>query len=266
MLATNEALATSGLPELAVHPPHALINDLRKKTSADLLASLSKDYIKSQTLASHSPISFLPMELLSRIFVLAEYDSPGERSKLADVCEYWRAVAMNTSELWTMIPTRCRISEMEEHLQRLKSLPLNVTIFLRLPEEKLREGYMKPIHVLHHLERIESLVVDLSTWRFFKGFELKYKATNKLCRRSAPKLRHLVLIRSDRFQHASAKSTSRMFTGSKLHHLKLHRVGIPWDSHLLSRGLTYFHLSEPSFNERFTLQQIGDILGRMPGL
>jgi hypothetical protein len=53
----------------------------------------------------------------------------------------------------------CRSSEVEEHLERSKNLPLDVTISIRLPEEELLEGYKKPIYVLHHLKRIESLEV-----------------------------------------------------------------------------------------------------------
>jgi hypothetical protein len=57
-----------------------------------------------------------------------------------------------------------------------------------------------------------------------------------------------------------------MFPGANLLHLKLHRVGISWNSHLLSQGLAYLHLNDLPHGTRLTRQEIRDVLGRMPGL
>ncbi|KAF5321839.1 hypothetical protein D9619_001864 [Psilocybe cf. subviscida] len=207
--------------------------------------------------------------------VLTEYKLPHELSTLTQVSHHWRAVAINTAQLWTCIPCN-NFFLREEHLKGSRTLSLDIILRLA-PEEQRLLDIKSPVYVLLHLHRIEKLVINFAIpdkvlaagiWR--AGFEEakfdKFDTFNALCKKSAPRLRHFQLTREYEIERSSAASTVYIFPGANLHYPKLYRVGISWDSHLLSSALTYLHPNDLPNDERFTPQKIRDVLKRMLGL
>ncbi|KAG8732103.1 hypothetical protein FRC11_000731, partial [Ceratobasidium sp. 423] len=102
----------------------------------------------------------LPVEVLSRIFVLGEGMQRGPRAiglpyvgfqdLVVQVCRHWREVAIGTPELWTYI----FISRPPPHLHaqlyisRSGTLPLHIDLDMRTP-------FIKPLHPLHESEQAE---------------------------------------------------------------------------------------------------------------
>ncbi|CAE6447691.1 unnamed protein product [Rhizoctonia solani] len=109
---------------------------------------------------SMQTINELPVEVLSRIFVLGEGVQRGPRAiglpyvgfqdLVVQVCRHWKEVAISTPELWTYI----FISRPPPHLHaqlyvsRSGTLPLHIDLDMRTP-------FIKPLHPLHESEQAE---------------------------------------------------------------------------------------------------------------
>lgn len=86
-------------------------------------------------------MSSIPNELLARIFELAyEADGPRQRNvgpiTLSHVCRHFRAVALDTPRLWSVVSNWMCIEEMEASISRSKAVEL-VVLFDQNVEESL---------------------------------------------------------------------------------------------------------------------------------
>lgn len=78
---------------------------------------------------SRSPISDLPVEILSNVFVMCTQESVSDLYQLISithVCRHWRAVAVENPLLWTRIPFIEQADLYYEFLSRSKDLPLHL--------------------------------------------------------------------------------------------------------------------------------------------
>ncbi|KEP45700.1 F-box-like domain protein, partial [Rhizoctonia solani 123E] len=114
----------------------------------------TSDYIPME-LTRMRPINFVPVEILTRIFVLVCSVRPCAVSNklvtLSHVCSYWRSVAISSSTLWTYIyldPNRLKDgwlpSRTETYLARAGSQLLDVHIndtLLSDPSNTVQSGF-----------------------------------------------------------------------------------------------------------------------------
>ncbi|PBK75664.1 hypothetical protein ARMSODRAFT_1079869 [Armillaria solidipes] len=73
----------------------------------------------------------VPIELLSKIFVLAYDGDDITNAGFIDVCSYWRAVALATPELWSHVTVRNSGKGLSTILERSRSRPLTIRATLK---------------------------------------------------------------------------------------------------------------------------------------
>ncbi|KAK0223224.1 hypothetical protein IW262DRAFT_1458228 [Armillaria fumosa] len=73
----------------------------------------------------------VPFELLSKIFLLAYDGGDIANAGFADVCSYWRAVALATPELWSCVTVRKSGKGLSTILERSRSCPLTIRATLK---------------------------------------------------------------------------------------------------------------------------------------
>jgi len=141
---------------------HARIHRINNETTRIIL---SPSMVHSCKQISPSPICRLPPELLSSIFLQytwqwhREYRSTSTAEiphwvDVSYVCQYWRNVALNCTELWThlfFVSSRW----MDELLRRSKTAPLiiHANVFCLCPDRAMRPL----IKALGHMDRVQNL-------------------------------------------------------------------------------------------------------------
>ncbi|KAG1906415.1 uncharacterized protein F5891DRAFT_1274335 [Suillus fuscotomentosus] len=213
---------------------------------------------------SLSPISSLPPELLSAIFVhhaqqtqcLHEPDNPDVLSWLivGHICRHWRGVALGTPELWAT-PFLNSSTATDEMLTRSKMAPLNLKIGRRYRIDAIQKALM-------HIERLQ-VVSLLFLHGDTAGHRCIMEFIDKLSSCSAPRLKSLALDVGD-------KQTSRIvipnsFSAPNLCKLQIKHCDLSWASSVLT-GLTVLHIKKVSLERLPTLDELVSALRRMPAL
>ncbi|KAK0488989.1 hypothetical protein IW261DRAFT_1414413 [Armillaria novae-zelandiae] len=213
--------------------------------------------LKSQrnTLA---PISQLPPEMLSRIFLFVSY--PRELSlswiNVSHVSQHWRAVALGFSALWSsppfMTPTWAH-----EMLKRSKMAPLTIVADLTYMTPKMLAVFEDAMRQVDRSAEL-SLTGTKTMERYLTNATKRAPFLNKLCI-------------SQLYTHYDASDERialpcNFFDGQapRLRHLDLNRCQVQWDTGLM-QNLTYLRIVEPG-EYRPTISQLVDLLEQMPYL
>ncbi|KAI0766624.1 hypothetical protein BD413DRAFT_148193 [Trametes elegans] len=209
---------------------HAVQDDIEVYTRA--IMDLKKQ------LNTLTPIGILPPELLSEVFVCIAADAyfsnlTASRCRLdwialAHVCHHWRAVALNTSRLWSYL----RLFKKEllsEFLARSKTSPLYVSAALENRMFYTRKG---------------SLDIVAQHWRRLRQLRLHapLRTIQEFCGNAPANvdaLDELILISANTSHDHSQTSPARpilVYAGraSRLRHLELHRMPFHWSDPLFS--------------------------------
>ncbi|KAG1882607.1 hypothetical protein F4604DRAFT_343344 [Suillus subluteus] len=213
---------------------------------------------------THSPISSIPPELLSTIFVFhvqqtqSRYspDNPNILSWriIGRICRHWREIALGTPELWATPFLNCSKAT-DEMLTRSKMAPLNLKIGRRYRMDCIQKALM-------HMERLE-VVSLLFLHGDTAGCRCIMEFINKLSSRSAPKLRSLAL-------EVGNRQTPRIaipiyFPAPNLCNLRIKHCDLSWASSVLT-GLTVLDIKKISPECLPTLDELISALRRMPAL
>lgn len=205
-----------------------------------------------------APISQLPPEMLSRIFLFVSY--PRERSLLwinvSHVSQHWRAVALGFPALWSsppfMTPTWAH-----EMLKRSKMAPLSIVADLTYMTPKMLVAFDD---AMRHVDRSAELSLT--------GNKLMEKYLINATKR-APFLNKLCISQIHTHYDATDDRIAlpcNFFDGQapRLRHLDLSRCQVHWDTSLM-QNLTYLRIVEPG-GCRPTISQLVDLLEQMPYL
>ncbi|KAG9034645.1 hypothetical protein FRB95_012965 [Tulasnella sp. JGI-2019a] len=188
----------------------------------------------------HLPISRLPNDLLVEIFALASglearLTGLGYRHeelitlvRLVSVCYEWRGIVYNAPSLWACISTGQPHQANFECLARLDEAPLHLSLdYGSLKDEDTEELNARIFEEVHR-------------WKTVRLHDIMINTLTKLKQRAAPLLEKLDL----RLNIETPLQTVNLFRGSasRLRHLTLVNITIPWESDLLSR-LRLLHIS-----------------------
>lgn len=148
--------------------------DVRKAVAAE-------DVVTNQQIRNCTvlPIDRLPNELLSEIFLLIKH----KRESLASVSRHWRAVIINTANIWSDINLdhyRKHPWLLKVHLDRSRQAPLTISI---------KHDYPDPEVVLPHANRLHTLRIGSYPREFI----------NRISCMSLPSLQYLFLDMSSRY-------------------------------------------------------------------
>jgi len=127
-----------------------------------------------------SPISHLPPEILSKIFILClPSDRPPKVALyprawllLGQICGYWRDVALSTPRLWTSLHLTLWAGSDEFDLEMVnawlaRSTPCPLTLTLSVNSSESAESIQAGIDVLmQHSNRWEDVTLDLGPYSF----------------------------------------------------------------------------------------------------
>lgn len=216
--------------------------------------------IKSQPYA-FGPISKLPPETLLRIFELLVEKCSGDTERwyhITHVCRLWRQLAIDTSTLWTRIPTSS-----DEHnpnwtrvvLQRSKSSPLSVDLVFT--------DWKVNLAVLQHISHIRRLYIELQA-EGLNGVAYILSVVGDY----ATMLEHLFIWAGEsEDEDAQFKLSPTCFPGtSKLDYLDLTNIDVDWSTPLLRQNLTYLSFQNLSLASAPSWDELLTALGNMPGL
>ena len=222
---------------------------------------------RRNTLAS---ISFLPAELLSRIFHFrAREDTPwpamGKYSwtAIAHVCQRWRQVALNDSSLWArLIGNRPSVEWVSEVLVRARNAPLTID-FMSAP----RPGALSKLR--SHIPHTRELRL-----RCLSMFDPHDVGVREICASEAPILEHFELGCSGGYPATILPPGTSLFDGwaPNLWTLTLSQVFIPCSlipcGQLTQLKITYGQASpaEPPSPHDLDLNHLIDLLINNPGL
>jgi hypothetical protein len=250
-------------PEVTPDGP-ALNSKAQTKIDDDLEALEERKRALRTRRNSLSPISSIPPELLSAIFVFHAQRmrlrlNPGNPNVLSwllvgHVCHHWREVALRTPELWATPFLDCSKAT-DEMLARSKMAPLNLKIGWRYRMESIQKALM---HV-ERLQVVSLLFLDSDN----AGCRCIMDFINKLSSCSAPKLRSLAL-------EVGEKQTPRVvipisFPAPNLCNLQIKNCDLSWASAVLT-GLTVLDIKKLSPEYLPTLDELISALRRMPAL
>ena len=214
-------------------------------------------------------ISFLPAELLSRIFHFrAREDTPwpamGKYSwtAIAHVCQRWRQVSLNDSSLWARLKgNRPSLEWISEVLVRARNAPLHID-FMGAP----RPGALSKLrsHISHTRElRLHHLSI------------FHPHGVQEICASEAPILEHFELGSLDGYPATFLPPAgTKLFNGwaPNLRTFTLSQVSIPCSlipcGQLTQLKITYRQISpaEPSSSYDLGLNHLIDLLINNPGL
>ncbi|THU87968.1 hypothetical protein K435DRAFT_324107 [Dendrothele bispora CBS 962.96] len=217
---------------------------------------------------SLAPISQLPPEMLSKIFMLCVTPNENQAAispryrwswiKVSHICRHWRYVALECRCLWSC-PDFSKPAWIPEMLKRSRMAPITIRV---TDESPLGIRTMNAVNTaLEHLSRVEELT--LST------LQISIQKVLPAMNRSAPRLHTLCLSASDPAHWASPavvlqKDFMKGDTPS-LTHLELKDFHLPWNSPLLT-NLTCLKLFQSDSSSSPTLEEFVETLSRMPGL
>jgi F-box-like len=252
---------------------------------------------------SYPGIASLPPEILSHIFVVGsrklevgyrtgcEYVNLNDQNDMDDdefatrcshVCQYWRAVAINTHQLWSFLDFRGLASEerCKTWIERSQDVPLTIEVAHEMdglfnPEERgavtfmeIQRAYMTRDLILPHARRWKSfeLVTD--------SYELVWLWERSLLQVGcAPILEHIGLfchgdIPAVTVTHLRPPSPLVIFPQGtpKIRSVNLWGVHFDWDLVTFFTGLENLQLAWHSEHVRLTIEQFVQALRRSPKL
>ncbi|KAK0202652.1 hypothetical protein DFS33DRAFT_1341918 [Desarmillaria ectypa] len=207
-----------------------------------------------------APISKLPPEMLSRIFLFVSYPHGSYKSLLwinvSHVSRHWRAIALGFPALWSSPPFTTP-AWAHEMLRRSKMAPLNIVADLTYMTPKMLAAFDNAMKQ-----------VDRSAELNLTGTKTMEKYLTDLTKR-APFLSKLCIVQVyTRYHEVEEKIVlpDNFLDGQtpRLRHLDLNRCQVHWDSDLM-QNLTYLRIVEPG-DFRPTISQLVDVLEQMPWL
>ncbi|KAJ6485919.1 hypothetical protein C8R45DRAFT_1214598 [Mycena sanguinolenta] len=101
------------------HRVQQVLLQLRRRSHEIFQYLVSRRYLLT-------PIRRLPPELLQEVFLLAATSPLDVVIRLAHVCSYWRAVALDISQLWATIRLPISNPQLNFYLSHAKSAPLSI--------------------------------------------------------------------------------------------------------------------------------------------
>ncbi|THU87967.1 hypothetical protein K435DRAFT_782242, partial [Dendrothele bispora CBS 962.96] len=213
----------------------------------------------------HAPISQLPPEILSAIFILVRDEMTIKSfnyrrrswTRVSYICRHWRKVALGCPALWSYLDFFALPALVPEMLLRSKSALLTIKLFSRRHLTKTTEAFYAS---LQHLSRVQELSLTTSNWDFEKWFCHANQSTPHLHKLKLWAMfcgRELVVLPRD-FLNGTAPCLS---------YLELRNFHLHWDSPLL-KNLTTLKLSRSNSRSAFlpTPEQLVEILSHMPDL
>ncbi|KAI0032404.1 hypothetical protein K488DRAFT_78501 [Vararia minispora EC-137] len=143
---------------------------------ADLEAKLiALRHRRCQLLASHSLVSYIPEEILSRVFEIGVHEQNGLLPVLSLVSRHWRNVALSTPNIWTYIcldsdggyPARhsCFMRKLRVYLERSQACKLYVDLDCRYIEQP-HELQQMMAELESHLNRCFYFRVSAIDWHW----------------------------------------------------------------------------------------------------
>ncbi|KAI0056273.1 hypothetical protein BV25DRAFT_1864971 [Artomyces pyxidatus] len=271
-------LSASSLPAQSEHP----------STPSSTLSSL-----RSSQEPFRAPVHNLPVELLSRIFLLGYSDgldphNPFKRAALeaaptfellvSHVCHHWRRVALRTPRLWTHLRVRqaSHVDRARAFAERSRTAHIDVYLEAAAAADHVSgrtlglDDFAEVFAVLTpHSARWRSLVVRVND---LAGQDAAYKCLAGVGR--VPHLRTLQLWHLQDWGSAQslAAGTARpprpLFVEHppRLAHLSLVGVHLPWEQASWVRGLTHLELALHPEAVRPSAEQWERIFRRCPDL
>ncbi|KAK0446779.1 hypothetical protein EV421DRAFT_1734027 [Armillaria borealis] len=207
-----------------------------------------------------APISQLPPEMLSRIFLFVSYPRESYKSLLwinvSHVSQHWRAVALGFPALWSsppfMVPTWAH-----EMLKRSKMAPLTIVADLTYMTPKMLAVFDDAMRQADRSAEL-NLTGAKTMEKYLTDITKRAPFLNKLCISQ-------VYSRYNENEERIALPYN-FFDGQapRLRHLDLRRCQVHWDSGLM-QNLTYLRIVEPG-DFRPTTSQLVDLLEQMPYL
>lgn len=213
---------------------------------------------KSQPYA-FCPISKLPPETLLRILELLVEECHGDTESwyhITHVCPFWRQLAIDTSTLWTKIPTyndKHNPNWTRAVLQRSKSIPLDVHLVFT--------DWKMNLVALQHISHIRDLYIELNA-EDLNGVAYILSSVGA----DATMLEHLFIYTGE-YDNPRFKVSPTLFSGTtKLDYLDLKWVDLDWSTPLLQQNLTYLALQDLSLKSTPSWEEILTALKGMPSL
>ena len=236
-----------------------------------------------------SPIHALPVELLSRVFMLGQPDGtpypefPPDFSQtfevlVSHVCRHWRQVALDTPSLWTTIHLRlkCHMDRSRIYLSRKKHKLIDILVDT-CAEDEYEEGYN--LFTPEFMAVFSPLMPIVNAWRSFalkvrhKDCKIGARDVLSSCG-SAPNLEYLQLWHIENWE-----SAERLFTQigpppvvifnkelPKLQHLSLIGVNVPWTQVNFLEDLTTIEFALHSVDVRIPYEVWANMLKTSPRL
>ncbi|KAG7444915.1 uncharacterized protein BT62DRAFT_994944 [Guyanagaster necrorhizus] len=215
--------------------------------------------LKSQRNAL-APISKLPPEMLSRIFLFVSYPHGSYKSLLwinvSHVSQHWRAVALGFPALWSSPPFTTP-AWAHEMLKRSKMAPLTIVADLTYMTPKMLAAFDNAMKQVDRSAEL-SLTGTKNMEKYLTGITKRAPFLTKLCISQVYIRYHEVeekIVLPDNFLDGQAP---------RLRHLDLNRCQVHWDSALM-QNLTYLKIVEPG-DFRPTISQLVDVLEQVPWL
>ncbi|KZV74459.1 hypothetical protein PENSPDRAFT_749396 [Peniophora sp. CONT] len=180
-------------------------------------------------------IDTLPNEILAAIFLLvrnvcveddAKYGVPGWAVSLTYTCSRWRALALNTQLLWTMVPRHISLAWQQTFVKRSGGAPLELSLhFSQAPEDPFpdfQRTAMACVMMRRNLSRTRTL------WLLFDSLEVYPKWSDFLCI-PAPELQTLKMDSADA---QAIELPSNVFQGHapKLTSINFDNIYFTWPS------------------------------------
>ncbi|KAF7430839.1 hypothetical protein PC9H_006553 [Pleurotus ostreatus] len=182
-----------------------------------------------------APISTLPPEILSMVFMYAEAASNNSLAwiKVSHVCQHWRAVALDSPRLWTNI-VLSRPKWTREMLKRSKMAPLDIKADLSFLTPRLLEVARLMMKQIHRTRSLNITANHSTLNTIFAGLQ-----------GDAPLLRSLNVHDSQRHGLLPTDTLSVPFAmkAPRLQHLELLQCNVEWNSPF-PRSLTHFKLRD----------------------
>ncbi|KAH9936281.1 uncharacterized protein B0H18DRAFT_319055 [Fomitopsis serialis] len=159
--------------------PALPVPQTRKAIEDEIARYLNHVFDLRSRLNTFAPISVLPPEVLSEVFMRmagpSSYSLPPPWSNspygwicISHVCRHWRNVALGCPALWGKLAVTTQHEWTKELLERSKKAPLYVTVDFRTPHARalVRAGGVSPKEkalalVLSHMSRVHSLSITI---------------------------------------------------------------------------------------------------------
>lgn len=204
------------------------------------------------------PISRLPVELLSHIFIVGSQDSAYLPVTVSHVCQQWRRIALNTPTLWRRITLSPKERMWKERIRRSKACTLDVQLLpspSKLPKSLTRSSRkldkpvidLDPYSIQWHMHMV---IPYIARWRSLEVAFPSYApclwkaALSRICSRrgaQAPQLEDLHLT----YRQNDDPEAFTLFSGSapKLRRITLIGIRLNWLPSLFANlvSLNYTH-------------------------